>query len=182
MAGLQPRRRPRWLFLALFLATLSLSNAALNATEKEALLTIRNEWKFNRTDTLNWTVATDPCLDSWLGIKCDPLGNHVITLNLSTVGVNGNMPEAIRNLSFLENLDAKGARNTSTPVVTGDLAPLASLTSLKSLNFSANLRGGPFPEVVFNLTTLVELQIDGCFFTASPLSPRIGNLKNLQRL
>lgn len=156
----------------------------MNATEKAALLSIRDTWKYNITGGLNWTESTDPCLNNWFGISCDASGAHILRLNMSTLGVNGVMPEAIRNLSFLEHLDITTSpnRGSNYSVITGDLAPLASLTSLKSLNVSRSLRGGLFPEVIYNLTTLTELRIDNCEFNPSPMSPKFGQLKNLQIL
>ena len=52
---------------------------------------------------------------------------------MTKMKANGDMPEAFRNLTFLENLDAQVPTDTNTSI-TGDLTPLASLVaSLKSL-------------------------------------------------
>ncbi|KAG0625361.1 hypothetical protein M758_2G048800 [Ceratodon purpureus] len=105
--------------------------------------------------------------------------------NVTGMGPNGTMPEAVRRLTFLQNLDASDKNFVnSTTSVTGDLAPLGSLNgSLQSLNISGNLRRGQFPDVIFNLTNLVELTIDNNQFQGNPsISPKIGNLQKLQTL
>lgn len=159
------------------------SNAVLNADEKDALLTIKNQWI--TTNFTSWIAGTDPCLNitAWRGIVCDALGEHVITLNVTKMGVNGSIPEAIRRLTFLESLDASEPDKAASTNIEGDLGPLASLTHLKSLNISRNYRNGSFPDVIYNLTNLVELKADNNKFTGNPsLSHRIGNMKKLETL
>ena len=55
------------------------------------------------------------------------------------LGVKGDVPDAIRSLTFLEHFDGsnwdpqKLGNFPGWNAITGDLAPFASLTSLKSL-------------------------------------------------
>ncbi|KAG0569894.1 hypothetical protein KC19_6G123800 [Ceratodon purpureus] len=174
-----------WRYLGLVIVLLAFvghTNAVPSAAEVAALIAIKSQWSVNAT----WDPTLNPC--NWTGIKCDPLGNHVVYLNVTMLGVKGDVPDAIRSLTFLEHFDGsnwdpqKLGNFPGWNAITGDLAPFASLTSLKSFNVSWNLglqKGVGIPAVVFGLTNLTELRIDNCYLTGT-LSPQIGNLKQLQ--
>lgn len=52
----------------------------------------------------SWVAGTDPCVQVWAGVDCDTQGN-IITLNLTHMGLNGPIPNAMGRLTTLVQLD-----------------------------------------------------------------------------
>jgi len=50
-----------------------INNGALDIAV-DALLAIKSQWGVNAT----WNTGLNTC--NWTGVKCDPLGNHVVYL------------------------------------------------------------------------------------------------------
>ncbi|KAH7422439.1 hypothetical protein KP509_12G008300 [Ceratopteris richardii] len=158
-------------WLTLILCT----SSATTLSDADSLRAIRDAWKLNLP---SWQ-GDDPCM-GWEHVRCDTDG-RVTYLNLSNLGIAGDIPNEIRNLDRLTNLDLGNPRSSILPYnsVSGGLSAFESLTSLLHLNLSFNsLQLDVFPSSIFNLTNLVSLRLDNNHILG-PLPKELAGLKNL---
>ncbi|XP_076881829.1 putative leucine-rich repeat receptor-like protein kinase At2g19210 [Bidens hawaiensis] len=112
-----------------------------NDQDVAALLSIKSAYKIN---TKNW--QGDPCTPQefvWEGIGCsnnDTESPRIVSLNLSTSGLNGGIDPGIANLTMIHTLDL--SNNNLTGTVTNFLSSLKFLTVL---NLKGNNFVGPIP-------------------------------------
>ncbi|KAJ6835485.1 putative inactive receptor kinase [Iris pallida] len=129
--------------------------------------------------TSSWSSSyADPsaCPSSWHGVTCDPLGTSVVSLSLPGLGLSGEIKfSTLASLSSLETLTLTGNN------LTGRLVPsLGSLSTLRSLDLSANRFYGPVPaRVLADLYNLVALNLSQNSFEGG--FP-VAGLRNLQQL
>ena len=128
-------------------ATLSIS------TDKEALIsfksTLSSDPLNNKNPLSTWDQTTSPC--NWTGVVCDELGQRVVGLDLSGLGISGSISPHIGNLSFLNSLQLQNNR------FRGQIPDqITELFRLRVLNMSFNLINGALP---FNISQLKELRI-----------------------
>ncbi len=91
------------------------------------------------------------CSDVWEGVRC--INNRVTELNLSNLGLEGELPKEISNLKELTSLEL------SNNHFTGELPDaLGTLTKLKTLTLDQNAFEGSVP---VNMKALVALKEDG---------------------
>ncbi|KAH7422446.1 hypothetical protein KP509_12G008700 [Ceratopteris richardii] len=151
------------------------NSSSTTLSDAEALRAIRDAWKLNQS----WWQGDDPC-NGWENVGCDT-DNRVNYLNLSSLGIVGDIPDEIRNLDHLTILDLSNPRNSSLPYnfISGDLSPLQSLTRLLHLNLTFNsLQLEVFPSSIFNLTSLISLRLDNNLISG-PLPKELAGLENL---
>ncbi|XP_055961717.1 LRR receptor-like serine/threonine-protein kinase IOS1 [Mercurialis annua] len=122
-----------------YLVELPLSET--NQADVDALIKIKSTYKITR----NW--QGDPCAPQdyvWEGLNCDY--NHtdsplIISLNLSSSGLTGEIPSVLANLNSLESLDL------SNNSLIGNIPDILSrLKSLKLLNLAGNMLTGKIPD------------------------------------
>ncbi|KAI4297565.1 hypothetical protein L6164_037450 [Bauhinia variegata] len=122
----------------------------------------------------NWSSSSSLC--NWIGITCDARHGRVKALNLSNMGLIGNMPPELGNLSFLSALDLSNNR------FYGDLPKeLLQLHRVKLLDLSDNGFSGQIPPWLGGLNELQHLSLQNNSFGGFlPLS--IANLSKLENL
>ncbi|KAK1385126.1 tryptophan aminotransferase-related protein 4-like [Heracleum sosnowskyi] len=87
------------------------------------LQALKNQWK---NTPPNW-VGSDPCRGNWDGVECG--NSRVISITYSSIGLTGQLPGDIVNLSELQTLDLssnKGLTGT-LPTSIGNLKKLSNL-------------------------------------------------------
>lgn len=145
-----------------------------NPNEKKILLQIKqvlNPARFN-----SWDPKTD-CCEDWYGVGCDPNTNRIVTFDLFHANLSNQIPAAIGDLPFLENLVFRKLTN-----LTGQIQPaIAKLTNLRLLRLSYANLSGPVPTFLSQLKNLYFLDLSFNDLTGS-IPPEISLLQNLEAL
>ncbi|KAH0943507.1 hypothetical protein HID58_003144 [Brassica napus] len=137
----------------------SLSQNETDTKEVDTMINIKLSCGINKVD---W--QGDPCVPRdymWSGVNCSYIDSEqpkIISLNLTTHGLTGEIQESISNLSSLQVLDF------SNNSLIGPVPEfLAHMTSLKVINLSSNLLYGSIPTSLLDKVQrgLVSLSIEG---------------------
>ena len=104
------------------------------------------------TATLNWSADT-PITD-WNGVVVDGTPGRVTELHLSSLGLTGEIPIELVNLSNLQHLNLSG--NQLTGAIPTELG---HLPNLQYLNLSENQLTGTIPTELGNLSSLQSLYL-----------------------
>ncbi|CAN7112218.1 unnamed protein product [Brassica rapa subsp. narinosa] len=137
----------------------SLSQNETDTKEVDTMINIKLSCGINKVD---W--QGDPCVPRdymWSGVNCSYIDSEqpkIISLNLTTHGLTGEIQETISNLSSLQVLDF------SNNSLIGPVPEfLAHMTSLKVINLSSNLLYGSIPTSLLDKVQrgLVSLSIEG---------------------
>lgn len=129
----------------------------------------------------------DPC-DGWYGVECDG-GGRVIGLDLNQNNLSGNIPTALSNIRYLEELNLGGnglsgrmpisltrldylARlNLSNNNLTGEILPaLHEMTRISQINLNDNQLVGAVPEFDVLAPYMYSYKANGNMLTALPSS------------
>ncbi|WCO02692.1 T9SS type A sorting domain-containing protein [Psychroserpens ponticola] len=99
-------------------------------SEKQALIDLFNAtegpyW----TSNINWLSVYDP-VSSWQGVTVE--NGHVVSLQLGSKNLTGEIPNSILNLTFLESL------SMSNNHLSGTIPDFSSITSLEFINLRQN--------------------------------------------
>lgn len=122
----------------------------------------------------NW--LTEAPLGTWYGVDTDDLG-RVVSLNLNSNGLNGEIPAELVHLTKLQALDLG-----ESPTLRGRLpSELGNLTNLTRLSIWFTQLTGEIPPELGSLTRLTTLILTGNQLTG-PIPPDLGNLANLDTL
>ena len=125
------------------------------------------------TDAANW--KTDAPLGEWAGVTTGASG-RVIGLNLTLNGLTGPVPDALGNLSDLEDL------NLSYNALTGPIPDtLGKLSNLRFLNLDTTQLTGPISSALEKLSNLQFLDLRRNDLTG-PVPAWLGGLSNLRAL
>ena len=144
-------------------------------TDKEALITLKSQFSNEISNPLSsWSQNSSPC--HWTGVQCNKLGQRVTGLDLSGLGLSGQLSPYIGNLSFLQSLQLQD--NQLTGVIPDQIA---NLFSLRVLNMSSNTIEGVIPSNITHLTELQVLDLSSNKIV-SRISQDISSLRNLQVL
>ncbi|KAL5822652.1 hypothetical protein ACOSQ4_020552 [Xanthoceras sorbifolium] len=128
--------------------------AQTNQSDVDAIMKIKSTYGVNK----HW--QGDPCAPqaySWDGLKCSYNGYdppRIISLNLSSSGLTGNIAPDLVNLTSMENLNL--SHNSLTGPVPGFLA---KLPSLRVLNLTGNNLTGSIPNELVERSKDVSLLI-----------------------
>jgi len=157
------------LFIAVSAATLSIT------TDTEALISFKSQLSnITLIPLSSWNQTSSPC--NWTGVQCDNLGQRVTALQLSGLGLSGQLSPYIGNLSSLHSLQLQNNQ------LTGPIPhQIGNLLSLRVLNISSNMLEGKLPS---NITLLNQLQILDLSSNKilSKIPQDIGSLKKLEVL
>ncbi|KAF9587557.1 hypothetical protein IFM89_004015 [Coptis chinensis] len=127
----------------------------------------------NPTQLNGWNSSGgDPCGESWKGISCE--GSAVVSIQLSGLGLNGNMGYLLANLLSLRTLDL--SNNNIHDSIPYQLPP-----NLTSLNLARNNLSGNLPYSISSIVTLNYLNISYNSFSQS-IAPIFANLQRLSGL
>ncbi|XP_031118027.1 probable LRR receptor-like serine/threonine-protein kinase At3g47570 isoform X2 [Ipomoea triloba] len=127
-------------FLHCLMVCLTINAHTNITTDKHALLSLKSKVSFDPHRILanNWSVKSiTPC--NWIGVTCSSRHNRVIALNLSNMGLVGELTPDVGNLSFLVSLDL--SQNNFHNSFPRELSQLRRLKVLQCRfnNFSGNI-------------------------------------------
>ena len=129
----------------------------------EALLGLRDT--IRGAGTLNWTAGK--AMSEWMGVAVSGTPQRVTALNLSDLGLDGELSGLVGNLTGLTTLDLGGN------ALTGMLpSKLALLTNLTSVSLSGTSFTGCAPPVLHNAATndVATTGMDECGATAGVMT------------
>ncbi|KAL2229054.1 UNVERIFIED_CONTAM: Receptor kinase-like protein Xa21 [Sesamum indicum] len=145
-------------------------------TDETALLALKSRLAIDPSHILsrNWSDSTSVC--SWIGVMCGARHQRVTALDISTMGLAGNLPPDMGNLTFLVSL------NLSSNSFHGSLPQeLAQLRRLEVIDFRFNDFGGDVPSWFGFLGELQFLNLRNNSFSGfGPTS--IANMSKLEML
>ncbi|MCO5551826.1 hypothetical protein L7F22_005329 [Adiantum nelumboides] len=148
----------------------SLSFALTNQQDVNVLKSLKQAW----SPIISWSLGTDPCQSSWLGIFCNDGNTTIIKLILPAQGISGTLPQDIGNFVNLQVLDLSYNKN-----LTGSLPlQLFRLSNLTELYLQDCGFYGPLPQDLGNLVSLRTLSLNRNFFSG-PIPHTIGQLSQL---
>ncbi|WJX63909.1 non-specific serine/threonine protein kinase [Trifolium repens] len=140
------------------------------ASDREVLIKLRASVGGR---TLFWnTTETDPCL--WTGVICN--NKRVTALRLPAMGLTGNLPLGLGNLTELQTLSLRF--NALTGEIPSDFG---NLVSLRNLYLHSNFFSGEVPEFLFSLKNLVRLNLGKNNFSGE-VSEKFNKLTRLDTL
>ncbi|MBA0686549.1 hypothetical protein Goari_014147, partial [Gossypium aridum] len=156
-------------FSLLLWATWSVTVGSDLAADRAAMVALRRAVGGR---TLLWNLSSSPC--TWTGVNCSQ--NRVVELRLPGMGLSGQLPSGIGNLTQLQTLSLRfNALSGSIP------ADFAKLTSLRNLYLQGNRYSGEIPLFLFSLQNLIRLNLASNNFTGS-IPESVNNLTRLGTL
>ncbi|KAJ6290760.1 hypothetical protein OIU78_026495 [Salix suchowensis] len=141
------------------------------ASERAALVTLRDAVGGR---SLLWNLSDNPC--QWVGVFCDQKRTTVVELRLPGMGLSGQLPVALGNLTSLQTLSVR-FNALSGPIP----ADIGNIVSLRNLYLQGNFFSGEIPEFLFRLQNLVRLNLANNNFSGV-ISPSFNNLTRLDTL
>ncbi|KAK4391769.1 putative LRR receptor-like serine/threonine-protein kinase [Sesamum angolense] len=145
-------------------------------TDESALLALKSRLAIDPSHILsrNWSDSTSVC--SWIGVTCGSRHQRVTALDISRMGLTGNLPPHMGNLTFLVSLNLSGnSFHGSLP------QELAQLRRLEVIDFRFNDFTGDVPSWIGFLAELQFLSLRNNSFSGfGPTS--IANMSKLEML
>ncbi|XP_047329606.1 LRR receptor-like serine/threonine-protein kinase SIK1 isoform X2 [Impatiens glandulifera] len=161
--------------MAVFFALFPLASSVND--EGKALMSLKASFRNEANMLVEWDDTqnvVDFC--SWSGIVCDDSSLSVVSLNLSNLGLGGEIALAIGDLKNLESLDLRGNRLTGqVPDEIGDCI------SLQLLDLSYNMLEGDIPFSISNLKQLEILRLRSNQLTG-PIPSTLTQIPNLNTI
>ncbi|KAH1056807.1 hypothetical protein J1N35_034872 [Gossypium stocksii] len=118
-----------------------------------ALLSFKDS-VFDPSNSLSsWVNSSNPCIDSWYGVTCNPSTHRVTRLVLENLNLSGST-HSLHHLSYLRLLSLKNNRFFSSSAVN-----LSSWRYLRHLYLRQNLFYGTFPVGISTLRRLHRLDL-----------------------
>ncbi|KAK3006648.1 hypothetical protein RJ639_016753 [Escallonia herrerae] len=159
------------LSLLLSLPSPSLSAERCNPHDKKVLLRIKADLG-NPYHLASWNPNTDCC--DWYVVECSSTTNRIISLTVFQANISGQIPPAVGNLPYLEELEFHHITN-----LTGQIpSAIAKLKNLKELRLSFTNLSGPVPSFLSQLKNLTLLELNYNQLTGT-IPPSIAKLTNL---
>ncbi|GAA0184888.1 hypothetical protein LIER_32176 [Lithospermum erythrorhizon] len=159
------------LFLHCFLFHTAMSIPNIT-TDQSTLLQFKSKIIDPHYFLKNWLANKSVC--EYTGVACSTVHNRVITLNISNMGLIGNVPPGLGNLSFLKSLTLR--LNNFTGILPQDFV---HLRRLRLLDVGFNQFIGNLPIWLFSMSKIEYLSLSYNNFTGS-MSPLISNLTSLK--
>lgn len=143
--------------------------------EGKTLMAIKASFSNVANVLLDWDgMNSDFC--SWRGVVCDNASYSVISLNLSSLNLGGEISTNIGDLKNLQSIDLKGNK------LTGQIPDeIGNCVSLKLLDLSDNLFYGGIPFSISKLKKLELLNLKNNQLTG-PISSTLTQIPNLKTL
>ncbi|KAK7359067.1 hypothetical protein VNO77_01013 [Canavalia gladiata] len=152
-------------------------------TDREALITFKSQLSNDSINPLSsWNQNSSLC-KNWSGVLCDKLGQRVTGLDLSGLGLSGELSPYIGNLSSLQSLQLQGNQLTGEiPHQIGMLpSNITNLNELQILDLSSNKIVSKIPEDISSLKKLQVLKLGrNSLYGAIPAS--LGNISSLKNV
>ncbi|XP_019166663.1 PREDICTED: receptor kinase-like protein Xa21 [Ipomoea nil] len=120
------------------------------STDLSVLLSLKAQLTLHHPNNIlatNWSTSTSIC--HWIGVHCDSKHHRVVALDISNMGLLGQFPTSLGNLSFLSFL------NMSNNNFIGEIPQqLGNLRNLKVMDTNSNHLTGAIPNSIFNISAL----------------------------
>ncbi|KAI8526118.1 hypothetical protein RHMOL_Rhmol13G0284200 [Rhododendron molle] len=140
--------RPSLLLLPLLLSCLSFS--FVFSDDGATLLEIKKSFRDVDNVLFDWTDLPSSDYCAWRGVACDNVTFNVVSLNLSSLNLDGEISPAIGELRSLQSIDLReNSLSGQIPDEIGDCS------SLKYLDLSFNALSGDIP---FSVSKLKDLE------------------------
>ncbi|XP_057450618.1 receptor-like protein kinase isoform X2 [Lotus japonicus] len=186
-------------WLVFFVSLFHLHSVSSLNSDGVTLLSLLSHWtSVSPSIKSSWVAShSTPC--SWVGVQCDP-AHHVVSLNLTSYGITGQLGLEIGNLTHLQhlelidnylsgqiphtlkNLNHLNFISLSTNLLTGEIPDfLTQIHGLEFIELSYNNLSGPIPPDIGNLTQLQFLYLQDNQLSRT-IPPSIGNCTKLQEL
>ncbi|XP_073058818.1 probable LRR receptor-like serine/threonine-protein kinase At1g56130 isoform X1 [Primulina eburnea] len=165
------------------------TNATVDPLEAIAINSMFQRWKLSASN--QWNISGQLCSGVAIdateivnfnpGIKCtcsfdNGATCHVTALRVYALDVAGPIPDEIRNLTYLTDL------NLGQNYLTGPIpATIVSLTRMQYLNLGINALSGELPKELGLLSDLRSIAFGTNNFSG-PLPPELGNLSRLTQM
>ncbi|KAG2384791.1 uncharacterized protein HKW66_Vig0118830 [Vigna angularis] len=148
-------------------------------SERETLLKLKHHLIDPSNRLSSWNASLNPNCCHWYGVLCNNVTSHVAELHLNTPlplydEILGPIPDGLRNLTLLENLDLNENSFSHIP----DWF-YSSFPNLKILRLSGNNFHGTISDALRNVTSLVILDLSSNKFEG-PIPTSFGYLCNLR--
>ncbi|KAM0836967.1 hypothetical protein ACQ4PT_061978 [Festuca glaucescens] len=170
-----------------------------SSNDLQALLCLKNHLSKDTETLASWNDTLQYC--SWHGVTCGKKHpSRVTALDLQLLGMNGQIPPCIGNLTFLTNISFQdNLLNGGIPPEIGHLRRLVRLSlaynnltgvipnslsacsSLQIIDLGSNSLQGEMPEGLTNCLNLTEIYVDSNMLNGS-IPDRFGMLPNLSVL
>ncbi|KAL1327980.1 hypothetical protein AAHE18_13G342200 [Arachis hypogaea] len=185
------------------LITLLLHNHVVgvsSTTDKQTLITLKSQLSDDTSNKLSsWNQNTSPC-SNWTGVKCNKLSQRVTSLDLSGLGLSGQLSSSIGNLIRLRvlnmssnNIEGVIPSNitlltqlqildlSSNKIVSRIPTDIGSLRNLQVLKLGKNNLHGAIPASLGNISSLRNISL-GTNYLSGWIPSDLGRLKNLIEL
>ncbi|KAK1274072.1 LRR receptor-like serine/threonine-protein kinase ERL2 [Acorus gramineus] len=145
------------------------------SNEAEALMAMKASFGNVANVLLDWTNENDDYC-SWRGVLCDNATFAVVSLNLSSLNLGGEISPSVGDLKSLETIDLK--RNRLTGQIPDEIG---DCVSLRYLDLSGNSLYGDIPFSISKLKLLEELDLKNNQLTG-PIPSTLSQIPNLKTL
>ncbi|KAG7538879.1 Leucine-rich repeat-containing N-terminal plant-type [Arabidopsis suecica] len=157
-------------------AFLLLGVASSMNNEGKALMAIKGSFSNLVNMLLDWDDVHNTDFCSWRGVYCDNVTFSVVSLNLSSLNLGGEISPAIGDLRYLQSIDLQG--NKLAGQIPDEIGNCASLVYL---DLSDNLLYGDIPFSISKLKQLETLNLKNNQLTG-PVPATLTQIPNLKRL
>ncbi|XP_052176155.1 LRR receptor-like serine/threonine-protein kinase ERL1 [Diospyros lotus] len=163
-------------FCVLAVVVLILPVASPLSDEGKALMSIKAAFSNVANLLLDWDDVHNDDFCSWRGVFCDNSSFSVVSLNLSSLNLGGEISQAIGDLRNLQYIDLQG--NKLTGQIPDEIGNCVSLTIL---DLSDNLLNGDIPFSISKLKQLELLNLKNNQLTG-PIPSTLTQIPNLKTL
>lgn len=172
------QRKLSYCFIMAVFLLLCSSAAPLNDDEGKALMAIKASFSNLANVLLDWDNVHNSDFCSWRGVSCDNSSLSVVSLNLSSLNLGGEISTAIGDLRNLQSIDFQGNKLTgqipdeigncgslvhielSDNNLYGDIPfSISKLKQLEFLNLKNNQLTGPIPSTLTQIPNLKTLDL-----------------------
>jgi len=161
-------------FFVFILFLLVSASLALPSEEVDALNDLLGS--FGETAPEDWQEGSDPCSE-WYGITCSSGDANVIEISLTSLYLEGTIPDSFGDFSKLQYLDFS-ENSLSGPIPDS----MSNLKSLSQLYLEDNDLTGTIPSYFGNIPSLTIFRVGYNNFQSGEIPESYGNLVKLQRL
>ncbi|KAJ8752913.1 hypothetical protein K2173_008648 [Erythroxylum novogranatense] len=163
-----------WMLMAVFVLLCPLASP-LN-DEGKALMSLKASFSNVANILLDWDDVHKDDFCSWRGVFCDNVTVTVVSLNLSSLNLGGEISPAIGDLRNLQSIDLQGNK------LTGQIPDeIGSCSSLTYIDLSDNLLYGDIPFSISKLKQLEFLNLKNNQLTG-PIPSTLTQIPNLKTL
>ncbi|KAI5078899.1 hypothetical protein GOP47_0006894 [Adiantum capillus-veneris] len=162
--------------LLVFAWCLKVADADLIPSEGEALVELKRALVDASNELYEWGAASNLDHCSWRGVTCDNISFAVTALNLSSLGISGEMSPFIGKLQSLQSIDF--SHNSITGMIPDEIGGCAGL---QFLDVSFNSISGEIPFSISRLKQLEHLILKGNQISG-PIPSTLSQVPNLKVL